>query len=104
MDELKEQLRAAVAAAGNVQIVEEVPGWGSVTASAASVRTLKGTEDVLQLEGWLGLDDGERNKLKALGVVKTERVYSSARKSAVSVKLAITPLAVAQPDQPSLFN
>ena len=103
IEDLKEEMRAAVAANGNVALTQEIAGLGSVTASAAAERRLKGTEDVLNLDKWVDLDLGEQIKLKALGIVKTEKVYSSARKSAVSVKLTVLP-AITHPVPLTLFS
>ena len=91
MEELKDRLRSVVASNGNEKIEEIVVGLGAVTATAACERKLKGTEDLLVLERWLELPETERVRLKELGVVTSEKIYSPARKSAVSVKLA--PLA-----------
>ena len=87
MEELKDRLRGAVVSNGNEKIEQIVAGLGAVTAAAACERKLKGTEDLLVLERWLDLPEAERARLKTLGVVKTEKVFTQARKSAVSVKL-----------------
>jgi hypothetical protein len=91
IETLTEQLRSLVAAKGNTKIEATIPGWGKVTASAASERTLKGTAPALDLEAWTALQP----RLRKMGVVKDEAIYSQARKSSVSIKLDATVAAAA---------
>jgi hypothetical protein len=90
---LSEELRGLVAAAGNNKVSRDVAGWGSVTASAASIKELKGTKDVLDLQAWLALAAPQQTKLRKSGLVVTEQLWSQARKSSVSIKLKLVQLA-----------
>jgi hypothetical protein len=88
IDLLTEEMRRIVAENHNQRMEVAVPNLGTVLATAASMRKLRGVEDILNLSNWLKLDEGERGRLKALNVVEVTEIYTQARKSAVSVALA----------------
>lgn len=88
IEALKQQLRAECALRQNVGFKEEILGKGSVEVKAAALPKLKGTEPTLNLEYWTSLPLFEQARYQAIGIVDLERVYSQARKAAVSVKLA----------------
>lgn len=88
IEALKHQLRAECALRKNVGFTEEILGKGSVEVKAASLPKLKGMEPVLNLEFWTSLPLFEQARYQTIGIVDLERVYSQARKAAVSVKLA----------------
>lgn len=78
----KESIRAAGAD------TYEVPGVGKVIVSAAVERKAKGTEIVIDPEKLEVADANLKAKLFALGILKTETIYTRPSKAKVEVKLA----------------
>lgn len=77
----KESIRAAGAE------TYPVPGRGKVIVSAAAEKKAKGTEIVIDPEKLEAADATLKAQLFALGILKTETIYSRASKAKVEVKL-----------------
>lgn len=80
-EEKKELIRAAGAD------TYEIPGQGKVIVSAPSLKTAKGTEIIIDPEKLEAAGAKLKGQLFALGILKTETIYTRASKSKVEVKL-----------------